>query len=79
MKAVKNTRSVNVETLKDLQAIVEYISENERYQKDWIETVKDEGWEYGKKSLYYVAKKTLSKSDNPELELAMEFCQSFEG
>lgn len=65
--------------LNDLKSIALYISENETYKTDWIEAVKDEGWKYGRKSLYYMAKKALSKSDNPENELAMEFCQSFEG
>ena len=71
MKQVKNTRSIKVETLKALQAIAEHIAENETYKMEWIETVKDEGFEYGKNSLYYLAKKSLSFSDTLNFELKM--------
>jgi DNA-dependent RNA polymerase auxiliary subunit epsilon len=81
MKLTKNSRSVNVETLKALQEIAQYVSENEWYQLEWLGTVKDEGWEYGKKSLYYLAKKSLSNLSGRdfEKEMAVEFCQTVGG
>ena len=71
MKTVKNTRSIKVETLKALQAIAEHVAENEHYKLEWVETVKDEGFEYGKNSLYYLAKKSLTFSDSLNFEAKM--------
>ena len=62
MKTQKNTRSVQVEWINDLKIIAQYICDNEDYRQQWIETIKEEGWEYGKQSLYYLSKKSLAFS-----------------
>lgn len=51
--------SFPISTVSNMKQVVEHIVENESYKQDWIETIEAEGWEYGKKALYYMAKKSL--------------------
>lgn len=66
-------KPVRVSMVRDLQTIAQYICDNEDYRQQWIETIKEEGWEYGKQSLYYLSKKSLAFSlQGFELKMAKE-------
>lgn len=55
-------KPIRVCTVRDLQTIAQYIVDNEDYRQQWIETIKEEGFEYGKQSLYYIARKSLESN-----------------
>lgn len=56
------TKPVRVGMINDLKTIAQYIIDNEDYRQQWIETIKEEGFEYGKQSLYYIARKSLESN-----------------
>ena len=70
-------KPIRMEMINDLKIIAQYICDNEDYRQQWIETVKEEGFEYGKNSLYYLAKKSLAFSlVGFELKMAKELIES---
>lgn len=70
-------KPVRVGMINDLKIIAQHIADNDIYREEWIETVKECGFDYGKNSLYYLARKSLeSNLMGFELKIAKELIES---